>query len=325
MYGPPSLGPGGEDRQLAEVDVASRPPPGRGRCAPSSAWRRRRAPAWAASAPCPAGRRAAATSPARQMARACSSRSRDAERPGHPPPRGVGVDEQRKARPLHPLEQQRRAAGAHRPLGDRADLQHRIDLAARCAELAALLEEADEARPRSSQCAGTALASAAPSAGAAAAVAMAPDIRSSCRRTGVRQRDQRRRGSARRAGRPSAATASSASAAAFCARPLDAARGADLGQDLGDDGGGRPRFRPGARARAAPSAGSASQASSTGRVSFPSCRSWPTDLPAVASSIALSSTSSAIWKRAPERPAVPLERLGAGRRRPSRRRARTRR
>ena len=137
----------------------------------------------------------------------------DAQRPGDPPARGVGVDEQRIARALDPLEEQRRAARAHRLLRERRDLQHRIDLLRDAAELAALFEVADEAgeivpvrrdgrrvaavrRRRGGEwrCAPP---SGAPVGG------------------GVRQRDQTVAVARGGQGRRSAATASSASAAAF--------------------------------------------------------------------------------------------------------------
>ncbi len=69
-----------------------------------------------------------------------------AQHPGHPAARGVGVDEQRVARTLHALEQQRRTVGPHRLLRQGRDLQHRVDLARHPAQLAARLEIAHEAR-----------------------------------------------------------------------------------------------------------------------------------------------------------------------------------
>ena len=123
------------------------------------------------------------------------------------------------------------------------------------------------------------------------------DITSSCPRTGARASAAPSRygdgGSA-----SSARAASSASASALRrARSTPPARRTSVRISAATAAGtpcspSWPRIRR-------PSAGSASHASSTGSVSLPSCRSWPTDLPAVVSSIALSSTSSAIWNARP--------------------------
>src|SRR5205807_4300107 len=55
------------------------------------------------------------------------------------------IYEQRVPRPFHVLEQQGRPAGANRPLRQRGDLQHRIDLSRHAPQLATRFQVADEA------------------------------------------------------------------------------------------------------------------------------------------------------------------------------------
>ena len=63
----------------------------------------------------------------------------DAERARHPTARAVRVDEEREARALHVLEEERRAPRLHRPIGDLGDLEIRIDLTTDAHELAVAL------------------------------------------------------------------------------------------------------------------------------------------------------------------------------------------
>ncbi len=113
-----------------------------------------------------------------------------------------------------------------------------------------------------------------------------------------RQVAQRVRDRARAAASSSDSTASAASSSARCrARSMPPASRQRCRISAATSAG--TPSSPSCARTCLPSAGSASQASSTGSVSLPSCRSWPTDLPAVASSTSASSTSSAIWKARP--------------------------
>jgi hypothetical protein len=59
----------------------------------------------------------------------------DAERARHATPRAVRIDEERKPRALHVLEEEGRPARLHRPIGDLGDLEVGIDLAPHTHEL----------------------------------------------------------------------------------------------------------------------------------------------------------------------------------------------
>ena len=67
----------------------------------------------------------------------------DAEREAHPPLGAELVDQERQARALRALEQERRAAGLHRPVDDLGDLEVGVDLGRDANELTLVLEQAN--------------------------------------------------------------------------------------------------------------------------------------------------------------------------------------
>jgi hypothetical protein len=68
----------------------------------------------------------------------------DAERERHPSPGPVGVDEERKGRAGHVLEQERGTSGLHHPVSDGRDLEARVDAASDAHQLRALFERTNE-------------------------------------------------------------------------------------------------------------------------------------------------------------------------------------
>ncbi len=72
----------------------------------------------------------------------------DSQRQRHPLARAVPVDEEGKARATHVLEEERRASGLHRPIGDGSDLEVRIDLTRNSREPPPLFERARECTSR---------------------------------------------------------------------------------------------------------------------------------------------------------------------------------